>query len=118
MQASVWLCSQSTKLPSSKEDKLETRQEEKIKETVQNKQTNKNNRVLCRALASPSLPSPLWLQIHAVDKVIGLLRCEWAGFLELVPDESETTADHHQQQSGDDDAQSQREDGPCGRKTA
>lgn len=57
--------------------------------------------------------SPDWLQIHAVDEVIGLLCCEWAGFLELVSDEPETAADHHQQQGGDYDAQSQRENGPC-----
>lgn len=62
-------------------------------------------------IASMSFP-PDWLQIHAVDEVIGLLCCEWAGFLELVSDEPQTAADHQQQQSGDDDAQSQREDGP------
>lgn len=54
-----------------------------------------------------------WLQVHAVDEVVGLLRVEGAGLLELVTDEPEATANHEQQQSGDDEAQSQREDGTC-----
>lgn len=53
------------------------------------------------------------LQVHAVDEVVRLLRVEGAGFLELVTDEPEATANHEQQQSGDDEAQSQRKDGTC-----
>ena len=68
-------------------------------------------KVLAQALATtPVFPPADWLQVHAVDEVIGLLRGEGSGFLQLVPNESETTADHEQQQGGDDEAESQRED--------
>lgn len=55
-------------------------------------------------------PSVGWLQVHAVDEVIGLLRGQGSGFLQLVANEPETTADHEQQQSGDDEAERQRKD--------
>lgn len=58
-----------------------------------------------------------WLQVHAVDEVIWLLCGEGSGFLQLVTNESETTADHEQQQSGDDQAEGQRKDCTYRRKT-
>lgn len=57
-----------------------------------------------------------WLQVHAVDEVVRLLRVEGPGFLQLVTNEPEATAYHEQQQSGDDEAQSERKDGTCGTK--
>jgi len=57
-----------------------------------------------------------WLQVHAVDEVIRLLCGEGAGFLNLVSNESESTADHEQQQRGDDEAESQRQDRTFRRK--
>lgn len=95
--------------------------EGKIKRMSKNKQKKRKSLASSSSdrinvpIASMSFP-PDWLQIHAVDEVIRLLCCEWAGFLELVLDEPQAAADHQQQQSGDDDAQSQREDGPCERK--
>lgn len=57
-----------------------------------------------------------WLQVHAIDEVIGLLRGEWSGFLQLVTHKSESTADHEQQEGGDDQAENQRKDCTCRRK--
>lgn len=57
-----------------------------------------------------------WLQVHAVDEVVRLLRVEGPGLLQLVTNEPEATADHEQQQSGDDEAQSERKNGTCGTK--
>lgn len=61
-------------------------------------------------------PGADWLQVHAVYEIIGLLCGEGPGFLQLVTDKLETTADHEQQQSGDDEAESQRKDRTYRRK--
>jgi len=61
-------------------------------------------------LSPPALSS---LQVHAVDEVIGLLRGERAGLLQLVAGEAEAAANHQQEEGGDDEAQSQGQDGTC-----
>lgn len=83
------------------EDKLETELDE-----IQ----SDYSKILCQALLATSmfpflrfhgacylLPLTDWLQVHAVDEVIWLLCGEGSGFLQLVTNKFESTADHEQQ---------------------
>lgn len=88
--------------------------EDKIRDSRQKTETQRDcaKKVLRQAPGdhinvpvSQITPRPDWLQVHAIDEVIRFLCCEGAGFLELVTNKSETTADHEQQQSGNDNAQ-------------
>lgn len=91
----------SREFPTWKEDKLKTGQEE----------TEWLFRKSCVEFWWPFLslrcllfaaPWTDWLQVHAIDEVIWLLRGEGSRLLKLVTDKSETTANHEQEQSSDD----------------